>query len=245
MDPNRNTLRLRVSAECVRSPTFPWCVKAAGSSVEGAPRSDPEHQTYTNMAMPRLAAPQPSVRSALCLLLLLLLCVSGVRSSTLHLRAGPARMLPQDRGFFTVEANADPAGGDGAASLLAARAAAEGGSDSGAYPPHRSRRSAGESAMPKVYGQVMRCLGESRRCASPPAALSGEAGRLGTGYASPPVLFSKSASFLAALCSRMRDCCTVVCVRVCLEWGVGGIRGSNLLEPSRKAPDPVQLLFAL
>lgn len=160
MDPNRNTPRLRISAECMRSPTFPWCVKAAGSSVEGAARSDPEHQTYTNMAMRRPPAQQPSARPALSLLLLLLLllCVSGIRSSTLHLRAGPAHALPQNRGFFTVEANAEPAGGDGAAPSPAARAAAEGFSDSGAYPPRRSRRSAAESAMPKVYGQVMRCL---------------------------------------------------------------------------------------
>uniref|UniRef100_H3DA53 Sortilin-related receptor n=1 Tax=Tetraodon nigroviridis TaxID=99883 RepID=H3DA53_TETNG len=92
------------------------------------------------MAMRRPAAPQPPARSALCLLLLL--CVSGSRSSNLHLRAGPAR--PQNRGFFTVDAIADPAGGDGAA-----RAAA-----GGAYPPRRSPRSSGESAMPKVYGQA-------------------------------------------------------------------------------------------
>lgn len=159
LDPNRNKLRLRLSAECVRSPTFPWCLKAAGSLVEGTARSDPEHQTYTNMAMRRPPAQQPSARPApSLLLLLLLLCVSGIRSSTLHLRAGPARALPQNRGFFTVEANAEPARGDGAAPSPAARAAAEGASDSGAYPPRRSRRSAAESAMPKVYGQVMRCL---------------------------------------------------------------------------------------
>ncbi|TNN01446.1 hypothetical protein fugu_010828 [Takifugu bimaculatus] len=101
------------------------------------------------MAVPRPAEAQPSLRSALCLLLL---CVSGLRSSTLHLPPGPLRALPQDRGFFAVGASVDFAGGDGGA--LAARAAAEGGSSSGASPQRRSRRSAGESAMPKVYGQA-------------------------------------------------------------------------------------------
>ncbi|XP_029700330.1 sortilin-related receptor isoform X2 [Takifugu rubripes] len=138
-----------VSAERLRSPTFPWSVKAAGSPVEGALRFDPERRTYTNMAVPRPAEAQPSLRSALCLLLL---CVSGLRSSTLHLPPGPLRALPQDRGFFAVGASVDFAGGDGGA--LAARAAAEGGSSSGASPQRRSRRSAGESAMPKVYGQA-------------------------------------------------------------------------------------------
>lgn len=168
-----------VSAEQVGSPTFPWSVKAAGSPVEGALRSDPERRTYTNMAVPRPAVAQPSLRSALCLLLL---CVSGLRASTLHLPPRPLRALPQDRGFFTVGASVDFPGGDGGA--LAAWAAAEGGSSSGASPPRRSRRSAGESAMPKVYGQVR--WRESRRGASPPAALSGEAGSLGRSYANPP-----------------------------------------------------------
>lgn len=69
-------------------------------------------------------------------------------------------MLPQNTGFFTIEANEDLADGDGGGAAapalpLAARIAAEGGSHSGAYPQHRSRRSAGESTMLKVYGQVM------------------------------------------------------------------------------------------
>lgn len=69
-------------------------------------------------------------------------------------------MLPQSRGFFTIEANEDFPGGDGGGAAapalpMAARSAAEGGSHSGAHPLHRSRRSAGESTMPKVYGQVM------------------------------------------------------------------------------------------
>lgn len=68
-------------------------------------------------------------------------------------------MLPQNRGFFTIDASedlpaADGGGAEAPALPLAARGAAEGGSDSGAAPPHRSRRSTGVSAMPKVYGQV-------------------------------------------------------------------------------------------
>lgn len=61
-------------------------------------------------------------------------------------------MLPQNTGFFTIEANEDFADGD------AARSVAEGGSDSAAYPQHRSRRSTGESPMPNVYGQVIKCI---------------------------------------------------------------------------------------
>lgn len=68
-------------------------------------------------------------------------------------------MLPQNRGFFTIEANKDLQDGDGGGAAapalpLAAGSAAEGGSDSGAHPLHRRRRGAGESTMPKVYGQV-------------------------------------------------------------------------------------------
>lgn len=69
-------------------------------------------------------------------------------------------MLPQNRGYFTIDASEDLLDGDGGGAAapalrLAARSAAEGGRDSGALPLHRSRRSAGESTMPKVYGQVM------------------------------------------------------------------------------------------
>lgn len=69
-------------------------------------------------------------------------------------------MLPQNSGFFTIEANEDLPWGDGGGAAapalpLAAHSIAEGGLDSGALPLQRSRRSAGESTMPKVYGQVM------------------------------------------------------------------------------------------
>ncbi|KAF0030311.1 hypothetical protein F2P81_017042 [Scophthalmus maximus] len=61
-------------------------------------------------------------------------------------------MLPQSRGFRTIEANADAAA---APPLPAAdRGASAGGSDAGTHPQHRSRRSAGEPAAPKVYGQA-------------------------------------------------------------------------------------------
>lgn len=92
-------------------------------------------------------------------LYLLVLWVAGINSSTLRLHTEQHYILPQNRGFFTIEANEDlpDRDGGGAAAptlLLAGRSAAEGGSDSGAFPQHRSRRSPGESAMPKVYGQV-------------------------------------------------------------------------------------------
>lgn len=113
-----------------------------------------------------------------------------------------------------MEANVDFAGGDGGAA--AAGAAAEGGSGSGASPPRRSRRSAGESAMPKVYGQVM-CVsvGEPRRGASPPAAPSNETGRLGRSYASPPCCFLSRIISCNLMLKNARLLQTVVCVCAC------------------------------
>lgn len=98
--------------------------------------------------------------SALCALYLLVLWVVGINSSTLRLQPQQRYILPQNRGFSTIEAYEDLADGDGGGAAapalpLAARSAAEGGWDSGAYPQHRSRRSTGEPAMPNVYGQVM------------------------------------------------------------------------------------------
>lgn len=74
-------------------------------------------------------------------------------------------MLPQNRGFFTVNANKDLTDGDGGGAAapelrLPARSATEDGLHSGGYPQHRHRRSTAESAMPKVYGQVMRGFSE-------------------------------------------------------------------------------------
>ncbi|XP_069003442.1 sortilin-related receptor isoform X1 [Embiotoca jacksoni] len=107
------------------------------------------------MAISRAGRMLSSLR---CTLYLLVLGVAGVNPSTLRLHPEQRYMLPQNRGFFTIEASEDLAGGDGGGAAapalpLAARSAAEGGSDSGAYPQHRSRRSTGES-MPKVYGQA-------------------------------------------------------------------------------------------
>lgn len=109
------------------------------------------------MAISQAGEMQPSLR---CSLYLLVLWVAGINSSTLRLHPEPRYILPQNRGFFTLEANEDlPAGDGGGAAApalpLAARSVAESGSDSGAYLQHRSRRSTGESPMPKVYGQVM------------------------------------------------------------------------------------------
>lgn len=109
------------------------------------------------MAMSQAAEMPSSIPCFLCLLVLVL---SGVNSLTLHLHPEQRYMLPQNRGFFTIEANENSsiAGGGGAAGSvlpLAARRSAEGASGSGAQPQPRSRRSSGKSAMPKVYGQVI------------------------------------------------------------------------------------------
>lgn len=116
-------------------------------------------QTYTNMAISRPGAMRSSLRCSLCLMVL---WVAGTNSSTLRLHPAQRYMLPQNRGFFTIEASGDLAAGDGAGAAasalpVAARRAANSGSDSGAERRHRTRRSSGDSTMPKVYGQVMEC----------------------------------------------------------------------------------------
>ncbi|MED6287589.1 hypothetical protein CHARACLAT_017934 [Characodon lateralis] len=93
-----------------------------------------------------------------CSICFSVLVLSGVTSSTLHLHPDQRYTLPQNRGFFTVGANEDLFAGDGRSSAasalpLAARSDAQVMSGSGAHREHRSRRSAGKSAMPKVYGQ--------------------------------------------------------------------------------------------
>lgn len=117
------------------------------------------HQTYTNMAMPRPGAMQSSQRWSLYLLIL---WVAGTDSSTLRLHPGQRdHTLPQNLGFFTIEANDGTGAGDGGGGAaeapalpLAARSVAESGSQPGLEPHDRIRRSSGNSAMPKVYGQV-------------------------------------------------------------------------------------------
>lgn len=108
------------------------------------------------MAIPAAAEMLSSPRRLLCVLVLVL---SGVRSSTLHLPPEQRHMLPQNTGFFTVASNEGlwVAGGGVAAAPalpLAAHSASPAASGSGAHPLHRSRRSSGTSVMPKVYGQV-------------------------------------------------------------------------------------------
>lgn len=118
---------------------------------------NPKGKTYTNMALSRAGEMLSSLR---CLLYLLVLSVAGINSSTLRLHPEQRYMLPQNRGFFTIEASEALLHGDGGGSAaralhLPARSGIEGGSVSSVYPQHRSRRSAGKPAMPKVYGQVI------------------------------------------------------------------------------------------
>ncbi|KAM7413680.1 hypothetical protein PAMA_020860 [Pampus argenteus] len=94
-----------------------------------------------------------------CSFYLYVLWVAGINASTLRLHPEQRYMLPQNRGYFTIDANEDLPDGDGGGAAapglrLAAHSAGKGGWDSGALPLHRSRRSAGESTMPKVYGQA-------------------------------------------------------------------------------------------
>lgn len=95
-------------------------------------------------------------------LYLLVLRVAGAHSSTLRVHPSQSYSRSQNRGFFTVDAEEDlldgGGGGAGAAAPrlpLGAASATGGGPGSGVYPQYRSRRSAGASAIPKVYGQVM------------------------------------------------------------------------------------------
>ncbi|XP_077396383.1 sortilin-related receptor [Festucalex cinctus] len=92
-------------------------------------------------------------------LYIIILWLVGIHSSTLHLHNEERFILPQHRGYYTVDANKDlpdaDGGGNAAPALrLADLGAAEGGSDYGALPAKRTRRSTSESTMPKVYGQV-------------------------------------------------------------------------------------------
>ncbi|KAM7399797.1 hypothetical protein PAMP_019041 [Pampus punctatissimus] len=108
------------------------------------------------MAISQAGKMQSSLR---CSFYLYVLWVAGINASTLRLHPEQRYMLPQNRGYFTIDANEDLPDGDGGGAAapglrLAARSAGGGGWDSGALPLHRSRRSAGESTMPKVYGQL-------------------------------------------------------------------------------------------
>ncbi|XP_057695606.1 sortilin-related receptor [Corythoichthys intestinalis] len=94
-----------------------------------------------------------------CSLYIITLWLVGVHSSTLYLHNEDRYVAPQQRGYFTVNANQDLPDADGGGNAapdprLAALGAAEGVLNHGALLPRRSRRSTSESAMPKVYGQA-------------------------------------------------------------------------------------------
>lgn len=115
----------------------------------------PKTETYTNMATTQTGKMLSSLQYALYLLFL---CAPGISSSTLRLHQDQHYMLPQDSGFYTINANKELVHGVVAAApklRRAVRSAREDGVASGAYQQHRHRRSATESAVPKVYGQVM------------------------------------------------------------------------------------------
>ena len=145
---------------------------APGTSppVDGALRSQRSlSQTYTNMAITQTGRMPSSLLCSLCLLVL------GINASTLRVHPEQRYVRPQNRGFFTIEASEDFPDGDGGGAVapalpLADRSASEGGSDSGTRPRYRSRRSTGDSATPKVYGQVRWCI-PLTRFASAPASL--------------------------------------------------------------------------
>uniref|UniRef100_A0A3P8V3B2 Sortilin-related receptor n=1 Tax=Cynoglossus semilaevis TaxID=244447 RepID=A0A3P8V3B2_CYNSE len=94
------------------------------------------------MAISQAVRMQSSLR---CALYLVVLAFGGINSSTLRSHLEQRFMPPQNRGGGGAAAPALP---------LADRSTPKGGSISGTNPQHRSRRSSGESAMPRVYGQA-------------------------------------------------------------------------------------------
>ncbi|KAK0145654.1 Sortilin-related receptor [Merluccius polli] len=91
-----------------------------------------------------------------CTICLLFLSAVGVRSTTLHPHQ-EQHLLPQNRGFLTINADVDLSHGTGAAVpklRRAPRSATKDGLDAGSNHHLRGRRGAAVSAMPKVYGQA-------------------------------------------------------------------------------------------
>ncbi|XP_048838564.1 LOW QUALITY PROTEIN: sortilin-related receptor [Brienomyrus brachyistius] len=86
---------------------------------------------------------------------LLFVVVPGSFSSSLRLRRDQRFALPQERGFFWVNANREHHGTGTESGVRAVRGAAEPG-DGAAWriPQHRARRSAAEPPLLKVYGKV-------------------------------------------------------------------------------------------
>lgn len=143
---------------------------------------------------------------------LIVLWIAGIHSSTLRLHPEQRFMLPQYRGYFTIDANEDLTDADGgggaaaAAMLLAAHGRTKGGSDSGVLPQHRSRRSSGDSTMPKVYGQVTSCRLSLHRASVETSCMTFNCHLLEAIIARLMLLFEVP-SFHATLCSRVVVCC--------------------------------------
>ncbi|XP_029628708.1 sortilin-related receptor isoform X2 [Salmo trutta] len=108
------------------------------------------NETYTNMATRQTVKMLSPLRFTIYLLFFF---APGTFSSTLRLHRDQRLLLPQDRGFSTVNANEECIHGIGAdAKRRAARNAREDRA-SGMYQ-HRIRRSAVQPPVPKVYGQA-------------------------------------------------------------------------------------------
>ncbi|XP_029570089.1 sortilin-related receptor-like [Salmo trutta] len=108
------------------------------------------NETYTNMATRQTVKMLSPLRFTIYLLFFF---SPGTFSSTLRLHRDQRFLLPQDRGFSTVNAKEEFIQGIGAdAKRRAARSAREDIAP-GMYQ-HRNRRSAVEPPVPKVYGQA-------------------------------------------------------------------------------------------
>lgn len=115
------------------------------------------NETYTNMATRQTVKMLSPLRFTIYLLFFF---SPGTFSSTLRLHRDQRFLLPQDRGFSTVNAKEEFIHGIGAdAKRRAARSAREDIAP-GMYQ-HRNRRSAVEPPVPKVYGQVMHYFSSS------------------------------------------------------------------------------------
>lgn len=104
------------------------------------------NETYTNMATRQTVKMLSPLRFTIYLLFFF---APGTFSSTLRLHRDQRLLLPQDRGFSTVNANEECIHGIGADAKPRAAHNARG------MYQHRIRRSAVQPPVPKVYGQVM------------------------------------------------------------------------------------------
>ncbi|XP_035241564.1 sortilin-related receptor-like [Anguilla anguilla] len=115
---------------------------------EGALLDTPEKRT--NMATRRSFKMLSPLRFTVYLLISV---VPESSSSTLRVHQNERFMLPQDRGFSWVSANEIQLGANGEAITQTLRGESGGRTASAAHQ-HRSRRSAAESPLPKVYGKA-------------------------------------------------------------------------------------------